>query len=289
MRLTLIIGTRGRPDALLASVKTTLANVRRGDTRVLLCVDLDDAVTLDALHRLPADERLIVSAKAREDSRGEKCGRAFTEAPADLYAVGHDCTPILTPGFDQIIAQCAETCFPDGIGVVNSPMANASFPIMQTITAKLAQKLGYIYNPAYPFWFIDHELDDIARMLGRNPYVEIEIEHLSTRPAKTLRLRDLDFWTRYMDLTTVERRQLVHAIIDGEDFIAPPHVKAVLKAAHPAIEARSFNINHSVRSQAGIIEAQRGERGPPDPGYQRLKYAAEEKLIAMGVAQRVAA
>lgn len=285
MSLTYIVGTRGRPNELITSVATTFENMVRDDTKMLICVDSDDLATIDVFDRLPLDPRVIVSIKHREDSRGEKCGRALTEAPGSIYMVGHDCNPVLTHGWDQIVYE-ASGLFPDGIGVVNTRMANASFPVMQGITSKLVEKLGYIYNPEYPFWFIDHEMDDFARMLGRNPYVDVHVEQ--RRPGTTLRLRDVAFWAQYFDAMTLERRAKMHAIIDGDDFIAPGWMKGILKTAHPPIEARSLWINKQVRQTATSIEASRGQQGPDD-GYQRLLHAAEEKLIAMGLATRVAA
>lgn len=278
MSLTYIVGTRGRPQELIASVAATMKCVTRNDTRVLVCVDSDDDSTIDALHKLPVG--VIVSIKHREDSRGEKCGRALTEAPGSIYMVGHDCNPILTPGFDELIVEAAKL-FPDNIGVVNTEMANASFPTAQAITAGLVAKLGYIYNPDYPYWFIDHEIDDYARLLGRNPFVDIHIEQ--RRPTTTLRLRELAFWAGYFDCHLFHRRATAHAIIDGEDFIAPQWLKGILKSAHPPVEARSLWINAGVRHGAAGIEASRGDQGPPDEGYLRLKAKALQKLRAMDI------
>jgi hypothetical protein len=288
MSITLGIGTRGRFDNLKRTVTETLANITRADTRIVILADLDDAPTIDRLEELPESEHLITCVRPREDSRGEKCARVLTVAPADVYIVGHDCASLLTPGWDQHFQDGFEL-LPDGIGVINAVMANASFPGIQGPTAKWVEKLGYIYNPEYPFWFIDHELDDIARMTGRTMFVDVLYEHQSRRPGKTLRLRHLDFWTRYFDCMTMERRQKAWDILDAPDFIAPYWHKKILKTQCLMVEARSFNINHNVRMNAEAIERDRGEPGEPDAGYMRLLRAAEDKLINLGFAQRVAA
>jgi hypothetical protein len=288
MSITLAIGTRGRFDNLKRTVSETLANVTRDDTRIVVLADLDDAPTIDRLEELPESENLIVCVRPREDSRGEKCDRVLTVAPADVYIVGHDCASLMTPGWDQLFQDGFEL-LPDGIGVINAVMANASFPGIQGPTAKWVEKLGHIYNHEYPFWFIDHELDDLARMTGRTMFVDVEYEHQARRPGKTLRLRHLEFWTRYFDCMTWERRKKAWDIIDGNDFIAPWWQKKILKSQHVMVEARSLNINHHVRQNAGAIEQQRGEEGEPDDGYMRLLRAAEDKLIDLGFAQRVAA
>jgi hypothetical protein len=279
--LTVILPTRGRPDDLIRTLRQTLPHVTEPNTRFLVCADEDDP-ELALIEPTRNMQRVIFSVRPRDDSRGEKYDRALTEAPGDLYLAGHDCVPILTPGFDHIMLEAA-ALYPDGIGCVYTPMLNASFPALQAITAKMVDLIGYIYSHDYPFWFIDHELDDIARMTGRYVCVDVQCDVASRRPGKTIRLRDLDFWTSYFDAMTLTRRNLAHRIIDALD--APPWQKQVLRMAHPPIEARSYWINGHVRDQAKQIEAERGETGAPDEGYLRLKIAASERLHALAQKQ----
>jgi hypothetical protein len=287
MSLIVIIATRGRPQEMLETVRLTLPKIERDDTRLMICADSDDVITLRRLCELPDDTHIHISVKEREDTRGEKYDRALTECPGSIYLPCHDCAPILTPGFDRIILDAAAV-FPDGIGCVYSPMANASFPAFQAITAKLVEKIGYIYSHDYPFWFIDHELDDIARMIGRYIFVDIGVNTTTMRPAKSLRLRELDFWTKYFDYLTYERREVAHRIIDGEDFIAPAWLKTMLKTQHLAVEARSIHLNYEVRRAAHAIESTRGSDEPPDEGYIRAKQKAERKIIALQEKQKAA-
>lgn len=282
MSLTYILATRERSTDLLKTLTATIPNMTRDDTKLLVCADLDDEATCETLLSVKLDSRVIVSILPREDSRGEKYDRALTAAPGSLYLVGHDCAPILTKGFDQIFLDRAETCFPDGIGVVNSPMANASFPGFQAITAGLVKKIGYIYNNDYPYWFIDHELDDIARMIGRNPFVDVVVDIASRRPGRTLRLRDLNFWTTYFDCHTLDRVNMARSIIDGADFLAPLHIKEILRNSWQPVVSRSMFLHQQIRGQAAQMERDRGEPGrAPDAGYVRLKAKAEAKIAAM--------
>ena len=287
MNLTMIVPTRGRPNLLLETLAHTILNVSREDTKILICVDDDDKPTIDALGRLPQDDRVRVSIKPREDSRGEKYDRALTEAKADVYLLAVDCAPVLTPAFDQHIINAARL-FPDGIGCVYTPMANASFPGYQAPTARLVEKLGYIYNPEYPYWFVDHELDDICRMIGRHVCVDIDVSTAPLRPAKTIRMHDLAFWTSYFDVMTLERRLKARDIINSTDFESPDWLKQVLCNSYQPIEARSYWINNNVRTNAAAIEAQRGETAPPDEGYLRAKAKADKKLIEVFAALKQA-
>jgi len=290
MKLTINIATRSRPELLAMTVAKTLPNIRRMDTTLMISADDDDVSALKGLESLPKDPRLHISVKPREDSRGAKYDRALTEAPADVYLPAIDCAPILTPGFDQILLDKAAR-FPDGIGVIHTQFVyRGTFPpALQAMTAGFVAKMGYIYNHDYPFWFIDHETDDMARLIGRYFYANIDIPTGPTRPAKTHRLRDLQFWTSYYDLMALDRRAKAREIIQGDDFLTPDWLKADLLENFTWIENRSRLINEGVRRDAATIEAQRGESGPPDEGYMRAKARAEQKLSEYLLALKAAA
>jgi hypothetical protein len=286
MKLTINIATRGRPELLEYTIKNTLPNIRLPNTVLMVSVDDDDTATQNLIKRDSLNP-VRWSIKPREDSRGEKYGRALTAAPADVYLPAVDCAPILTPGFDEIILERARL-FPDGIGVVRTPYINNVFPpALQALTAGYVEKMGYIYNPEYPFWFIDHEVHDMARLIGRYVEAPIEVKTQGTRPAKTIRLRDVSFWATYYDLMALERRAKARAIIEG--FQAPAWVKAHLRDNYHGIEHEARQINDTVRRNAAAIEAQRGDDGPPDEGYLRAKAKAEAKLDRLISALKAAA
>lgn len=280
MKLTVNIATRGRPELLKKTTEAYLKGMVLDNTALMISADEDDHETIDSLSKLPHDIRLKFSVRPREDSRGEKYDRALKEHPADVYLPAVDSVPILTEGWDKIILDYAKL-FEDGIGVVNTPMANASFPGLQAPTAKLVEKLGWIYNHEYPFWFIDHELDDIARMIGRFVFAPVKCLQHEWRPGNTTRLRDLEFWTTYYDMMNIERRATARRIINGDDFKSPEWLKEVLRNSYQVVEARSLNINAGVRRSAKEIEAGRGDKGPPDEGYLRAKAKAEKKLAQL--------
>lgn len=287
MRLTINIATRGRPALLQETVTRTLPNISREDTILLISADEDDPRTVNALSGLPRDPRVMLSIRPREDSRGEKYDRALTEAAADIYLPAVDYAPILTPAFDQKIINAARI-WPDGIGVVYSPMVDELVPFLQAPTAKFVEKLGYIYSHDYPYWFIDHEVADIAWMIGRINFADFSVDS-SKRPQQTTRLRDLAFWAAYYDFMALDRRAKARAIIKAPDFEAPDWLKLQLCNWFPLVEKRSEWRNSRVRNGAAGTEKQRGENGPPDEGYLRAKARAEEKLQKLYTALRAAA
>ncbi len=281
MRLTVNIATRSRPELLRTTLEHSLPNMSREDTVMMVSVDEDDQATIDSLKALPTDMRLHISIKPREDTRGEKYDRMLTEHPADVYLMGVDCAPFLSPDWDQDILDAA-AMFPDGIGCVYTSMANASFPGILAPTAKLVDMIGYSYSHDYPFWFIDHELDDICRMIGRFVFAEdVAYEHQALRPANTMRMRDVAFWAGYFDAMEYERENKARAIIGSPDFDCPEWYREVLCRQFPVVQARSRFVNHGVRQQAEQLEESRGDKGPAtdDPGYMRVKRRAIAKLV----------
>lgn len=279
MTLTVNIATRGRPELLLKTLEHTMPNVSRKDTKVMVSIDEDDKETISALNRLPTDDRIHISIKPREDSRGEKYDRALTEHPAHVYLPTVDCAPLITPGWDQMILD-ATGAFPDGIGCVYTPMSNHHFPGLQAPTARLVDKLGHIYNPEYPFWFVDHELDDICRMLGRFAFVDVHFANAEWRPGTTIRMRHLSFWVHYFHIMTEERQKRAWAIIDSPEFLGSQSYKALLKNQSIAVCARSAGINSNVLENAALIEKERGDKTPAeqDEGYMRALQRAQAKL-----------
>lgn len=275
LKLTISMMTRGRPKIAAETIERTLSNITCKDTTLMVLLDEDDE-TLPEFMRIfsKAYPPLYLSVRPREDSRGQKYDRALTECPADVYLPTCDYAPITTKGFDERILEAAAK-FPDGIGCVYTQMANMSFPHYQAPTAKLVELMGYIYPPYFPFWFIDHWLDDISRMIDRVAYLEIASPMIQLPGGhKTIGLRDLEFWTWLYDLGRNERRRQASKIIEALD--EPRWRKDMLRANFPWHEHRSICINTSVRANAAAIERTRGGvESEPDARYLRIKDRAD--------------
>jgi hypothetical protein len=274
MRLTVSIATRGRPDILMDTLNAYVGNSTLPDTRVHVAIDEDDETMKGFKVRMLGYGKVVLSVQPREDTRGLKHQRVLTEAPADLYLVGTDHSPIVTPGWDGMFLEAAKL-FHDGIGVVCTPLANLSFPYLQAVTAKWVELCGYVQPPQFPFWFIDHWLDDVARMTGR--YVPVRVHaHSNRRTSTTTEMRDLTFWADYYNFLTpirvAEADRIISALDDTEEH------KNILRAAIPIVTQRSFMINDDVIRNADRIMASRGDRTPPGPGYIRAKRRAEAHM-----------
>ena len=269
MNLTINLITRGRPVRLLDTVRRMLPNISLDTTRLMISVDDDDIDTIDHLPFMVKDERIIHCIRPREDALGDKWNRALL-TPATVYMPCGDYTPIVTPGFDKMILDAA-ALFPDNIGCVYSPLANSSFPAIWCVTHGLVEKMGWMCPPYFPYWFVDHWIDDVARMIDRVSFVNIECA-IGEKPP-TQEMREPGFWATVFDVLRLQRRAQARAIIDSPDFIEPEWRKEVLRKHHPLIEYRSQWINDVVRSWKfdPALEPPRTER------YDRMR----EKAVAI--------
>lgn len=270
MSLAILLATRNRPELLLYTIRTTTRNMRRDDTKLVIAVDDDDQATIDMLNRgMFLSRNVVVSIKPREDTLGEKYNRIL-DYEADVYLAMVDYAPHITPGFDNKIVDAAMK-FPDGIGFVFNHLANLSFPQINAMTRKTAEMMGYFYPPYFPHWFVDHWLDDIARITDRIVFTDVWID--TNRRPGTMEQREVDFWATFFDATKFMRRRIAHNIIKSKANKHPHWHKAVLLMNHPLIEERSVMVNNNARA---LFEGTPGEA--PDERYLRAKAKAIEVL-----------
>lgn len=245
MNLTINLATRGRPERLLQTVKTTVSKLSRDDTTLMISVDNDDGPTLDVISQLLSiDPRIRVNVADREDAIGDKWSRVL-QNPAGLYMIQADYRAPATDGFDQKFVDAA-ALFPDGIGGVYSHMDNASFPTCMALTHGFVEKQGYFFPSVYPYWFVDHHADDVLRLIGRISFADVSFDFVGRKP-QTHEQREVPFWATFFDCQRLERRRIAHAIINAPDFQEPQWRKDILLAHHPLIEYRSQWINDTVR------------------------------------------
>jgi hypothetical protein len=271
-KLVISLATRGRPDRLLDTVKRSVANLVCDLTELMIQVDEDDHATVDAHHdilKAVGDDRVWVDIRSREDTIAEKWNRA-AEVPADLYLVAADDDPYITPRYDEKLLEAAEL-FDDGIGMVYGHMANASFSGVVAPTRKLVEKMGGIFPTYFPYWFVDHWTDDIARIIGRISFADVRTDQ--SNPGKTQEMREPGWWGTFFDAGYMVRRNIARGIIECPDFHESCNTKTRLINQAPLIEFRSKWINQHLRDNdrawrqwSGLTEQ--------DPRYLRVKQRA---------------
>lgn len=267
-KLVISLATRNRPKQVVDTINRTLPHIALPNTVLMVQVDDDDQNTIDALKC--SDPRVQINIKSREDTNAEKWERALVE-PADVYLIAADEHPHITPGFDAKILEAAAR-FPDGIGWVYGHCANASFPAVMGVTAKFVENIGFIFPKYFPYWFVDHWTDDVARMVGRISYADVWTDQTGAG-GKTQELREPGWWATFFDAAYLMRRKQAHDIINSSDFQSPDWLKEILLRHHPMIEYRTRWINDSVRQMSRQLEGMH-KYDLREPRYLRKKAEA---------------
>lgn len=271
MRLAISLPTRGRPEKLIDTISRSVANWKLDTTVMYIMADKDDPATIEAFwkaHKRWNDGRLkvILSVEEREDTIAAKWNRVLQlDKAADVYLTDADDAPQITPGYDEKILAAAER-FPDGIGCVYGHMANASFTCSESMTNKWVRQLGYIFPEYFPYWFVDHWIDDLAKMTGRISFADIRTDQSAV--GKTMEFREPGWWATWFDAAYLMRRTEAERIIRALDD--EPWRKDMLKAQFPLIEYRSRWINDNVRVNERNMVSYLGA-GRPDERYTRIK------------------
>lgn len=262
MKLSIGIGTRGRAETVLKTAETTLANIELADTSLVVLGDHDDEELKTT--RFPAG--VILNIQQREDSLGGKWNRLLRIAPADVYLVMVDYAPNVTKGFDRKLVEAAGR-FKDGIGVLCNHLANLSFPTSQAVTHRMAEVMGGVYPEHFPYWFVDHWLDDLSRMVGRLSFVDFQVD-IHKRPG-TQEMREPALWAALYDALEHERESVANKLLSAMD--EPEWRRELLRSSWPLIHQRSRMINSLVRQMPAK------EHGI-DSRYLRIRAKAHEKL-----------
>jgi len=278
MRLCITLATRNRPERLTDTIIKSYANWTHPETVMYVQLDEDDPSLQRSLQLLSGldcvkDSRVIPNVKPREDTIADKWNRAVT-TQADVYLVAADDDPYITPGYDSLILDAASR-FPDQIGMVYGHLANLSFTGAVAPTAKLVELMGgVIFPPLFPYWFVDHWTDDLAKIIGRVSFAAVKTDQ--SRPGVTQEMREPGWWATFYDCAYLYRRKQAHDIIDNEQFVCPDWLKSILKTHHPLTEVRSRLINQTVRAQSAELSKWAGNL-PFDERYNRVK----QRAIAM--------
>lgn len=261
--LTIGIATRGRARLASWTATETLRNVREEGTKIIVLADQDDDLSEMAL-----PEGVMLSVQQREDSVGGKWNRMLEYRPADVYLAMCDYRAQSTPGFDTEILQ-KSSLFTDGIGCVVQHMANLSFPCYQAVTHRMASIMGGVYVEHFPYWFVDHWLDDICKMTGRYVFANSDTT-LLPRPGSggTQDFREPGFWATLYDALYRERESVAEKLMSEMEITDSQ--RNILRAQWPLVHQRSTMINNLVRVMEG--------NAPFDERYIRIRERGISKL-----------
>lgn len=280
MRLAINLCTRNRPELLASTIETTLRNIRSPHTVLMVSVDDDDLASAKVVMQYLS--AVQISNKPRDLSLGDKYNRVLKEAPADVYLAMVDYAPHVTPGFDEKILEAA-SIYLDGYAIVYNRPANLSFPGINAVTHKMAVAMGGLFPGYYPYWFVDHHVDDIGQMTGRIVFADVAIDTSARQETAakpwTQSQRDTWFWAFLFDELSRERQETARRIIGSLD--ETPARKRALVNNIPMVVHHSMMVNSQARHMVGADRS-------TDQWYEKVKAAGMKKLRSVASKQDVA-
>ena len=271
MKITALIPSRGRSFQLLATIRTAqkLESGKHEVTYIVGC-DADDPETIGMCQLLKIGSvqggQVTAHCFERTASLGAMVNQMCRDVPGDVYCSMCDDMLIVTPGWDDKIADAA-TKTPDGVFFWKiDEKRPATWAI---VTHKWLTAAGQMFTEHFPFWWDDLWILELWVLVSEGPPLQIEAE-AEDRPAKTMRMRDLRFWTEFFESTRGER------IAEAERIAAALGRTATVDKA--SVSRALFNIAPEFRRDIDTIEAAQGERAPPTPEYLAAKSRADSLM-----------
>ena len=253
MKISVLIPSRGRPFKL----KSMLDTIRRlesgkNDIAYVIGCDSDDPQTIAMAHMTKLyDCRVSGRCFVRMASLGAMVNRLISENPADAYVCLVDDVEVLTPHWDEAIADAWEAK-PDGVWWWRTlAVRPATYAV---VSEKWRAAAGQVFTDYFPFWWDDMWLLQVWLMASDLPMLPIEA-WLDDQAQSTQRMRDLRFWS---DFYTHQK---------GKRQAQALRMAKALGWPKPSLEDSRCDVNPSFYANADKIEANQGEKAPPTPEY----------------------
>jgi hypothetical protein len=129
--------------------------------------------------------------------------------------------------------------------------------------------LGEIYPTYFPYWFVDHWTDDLARMIGR--VVPAYVFCDDSKKQFTQEMREPDWWATWYDAALPLRVRQAEALL--AEMNESERRKNALRKQYEWIWMRSRWINDSVRAQSRQLTSM-AALSNKDERYQRIRQGA---------------
>jgi hypothetical protein len=218
--ICILLATRGRPHFLIEELATLQANTVRKDKVVMwVYVDDDDKITRDAIAKNEFPDpgfpvRWHIG--PRPGALGQ-CHQALWRESgrvSEIYMITCDDARFDTPGWDEAVRQ-EFARYSDGVLLAFAHDPNSEQATYPFIGWGFLQTLGYekVFPGIFAFWFDDKWVEHIGQMAGRCAKIPMTINPIGGDKGKTQRMRCVPFWTRFFQLTLVERKECAEQLI----------------------------------------------------------------------------
>jgi hypothetical protein len=292
--ISILMATRGRPEMLSEEIMALKENTaRKNKTTLWIYVDDDDQITRRAIDgkKIP-DPGFPIHwhIGPRPPALGQAHQALWNDSGrvSEIYMITCDDARFDTPGWDEIVRKkFAE--FSDGVLLAFAEDPNASdqatYPF---IGWGFLQTLGYekVFPGIFAFWFDDKWVEHIGIMAGRCGKIPMVINPIGGDKGKTQRMRCVPFWTRFFQLTLVERKacaeQLIAAMFPNDDA-ARKAALAEMEKAHATLkknENDSFSDVYATFQEERHTALKPEERNLFNPLYVRQEVAAVVRLLS---------
>ena len=291
--ICILLATRARPQMLAEELTTLKANtVQKDKTMLLVYVDDDDTITRSAIDTKQFPDPgfpIRWHIGPRPSALGQTHQALWNDSgrTAEIYMITCDDARFDTPGWDDIVRREFEK-YPDGVllAFANDPNSEqATYPF---IGWGLLQTLGYqkIFPGIFPFWFDDKWVEQIGQMAGRSARIAMTINPIGGDKGKTQRMRCVPFWTRFLHMTLIERRECAEQLIAA----MYPQDEAGRKAALAGLEKVFSSIlkdeNNAFSDVYCVFQEERHSALTPEertllnPLYLKQEVAAVIRLLS---------
>lgn len=279
MTVAVCIASRGRPEELKHTLMAAHRLATEPMTQFNVAIDTDDTTMYNWSNRYN-DPAVWYCCAERENSLGAKYNRASGLASnnATVYVLGVDDAHLASPGWDRKLLDAAAK-FQDGIGVIYWGDRKGAFqlPDGMAVTKGWIETVGFFMPEHFPFWWHDTWVDELARMTGRWVWEDLAWEKYGSSEVnghKTTRLREVSWWAKFFDDTRPKR--MLKALdmlttLDYPDWLRSQLISELGNTCR-VLEDR----NRLLRGRGHEFERNYGAEAGDDPGYERLKRAAEE-------------
>lgn len=255
MKISVLMPSRGRPWRLRETINGIRAlESGKNDIAYVIGCDSDDPETVTIGHMMNLyDCRVTARCMVRQPSLGGMVNRLIAENPADAYVCLPDDVQVLTPHWDEAIADAWEAR-PDGVWWWRTLAVRPATYAVVSEKWRAASPGGNIWTDLFAFWWDDMWLLQVWMFASGEPMLPIEA-WLDDQPNATHRMRHLRFWSDFYTWNKGKRQ--AQAIRMAKALGWPPA---------PCDDFRC-DVSKEFYAQADKIEANQGDKGPPTVEY----------------------
>jgi hypothetical protein len=231
--ISILMATRGRVEMLAEEIQSLKQNtINKDKVKLWVYVDDDDQVMLDAIatKKFPNPGFPIHWHVGPRPGALGLCHQALWNASgrvSEIYTISVDDVRFDTHGWDDVVRGAFTDCR-DGVLLAFAHDPNAPQATFPYIGWGFLLTLGYekIFPGIFVYWFDDKWIEQIAVMAGRCVKIPVTMNPIGDK-GLTQRMRNVPFWTRFCQLTVVERKDSSQKLVDAMHAKNPAgHAKA---------------------------------------------------------------